>query len=58
MPYQIADVRVIGVGLETEFVLERYSEGEDEVQGCKFGEEVVLLERAGPFIDMDPDIAG
>jgi hypothetical protein len=46
------------VGLETQFVFQRDGEGEDEVYGGEFGEEIILAEFRGtvPFVDMDPDV--
>jgi hypothetical protein len=47
----------MGKGFEAELVLERDGEGEDEVYGCDFCEEVVFgVFRA--FADVDPDVAG
>jgi hypothetical protein len=47
----------MGKGFEAELVLERDGEGEDEVNGCDFREEVVFgVFRA--LADVDPDVAG
>jgi len=57
MSDQARQVRIMGKGFEAELVLERDSEGEDEVNGCDFREEVVFgVFRA--FADVDPDVAG
>jgi hypothetical protein len=47
----------MGEGFEAELVLQRDGEGEDEVNGRDFREEVVFgVFRA--FADVDPDVAG
>lgn len=48
----------MGVGFEAEFVLERHGEGQDEVYGSEFCEQVVFAQLARSLVDVDPDVAG
>ena len=51
------DIRVVCEGLEAESVFESNGEGENEVHGCDFREEIFGC-GSRTLIDVDPEIAG
>jgi hypothetical protein len=52
------DIGVVGVRLETEFVLEGYGECEDEVDTRDLAEEIFFAEIAFSFLDVNPKVSG
>ena len=58
MPDQRADVIVMGIGLEAEFVFQRYGEGEDQVHAGELCEEIFFTGLTGALVDVHPDVAG
>lgn len=51
------DIRVVGVGLEAELVLEGHGECEDEVDTCDLAEEIFLAEITFSFLDVNPKVS-